>query len=320
MIQQTARALLHKECPLDLIRAAWDTPAAAIPLWRDHLCDWLDLATQPLADISLFMEEYGRALVPGVYFASLLAAYAAGTVDEQLWGSATVAVAAADGYWIPNEESNKHFVPSAAQVQQVVVVSGALQAPRISIVPVEELTLTAVEHMDRLRPQYRVSLQGREQGREISPQAWQQVVYRALVTSSAELIGVARALLDSAVEYAKQRQQFGRPIGAFQGLQWKLVDAALQLERAAAAVSWAAMCVDASATETACAVHSAKLEAGRAARHCARTSLQVHGGIGYTWEQGLHFWLRRAYAGDAFMGPSEYHTRCLVGLLFPGTQ
>ena len=64
------------------------------------------------------------------------------------------------------------------------------------------------------------------------------------------------------------------------------------------------------------AVHSAKLEAGGAARRCARTSLQVHGGIGYTWEQGLHYWLRRSYAGDAFMGPSDYHAQCLAGLLF----
>ena len=61
---------------------------------------------------------------------------------------------------------------------------------------------------------------------------------------------------------------------------------------------------------------AAKLEAGRAARHCARTSLQVHGGIGYTWEHGLHFWLRRAYAGGAFMGNWQYQSACLAQQLF----
>jgi hypothetical protein len=316
IIQQTARALFSRECPLALVRSAWENPEVARPLWDDYLVDWLELSVQPLADITLFMEEYGRALAPGVYFASLLAAYAGGSVGEKVSGPATVAVAAGNGYWIPNEETTKHFVPCAAQVKRVVVVSGSQDAPRISIVSSEQLGVQEVDHMDRLRPQYRVEVKGTDRGTEISAQAWQQVVNRALVTASAELVGVGRYLLDSAVAYAKERQQFGRPIGSFQGLQWKLVDTALELERAAASVAYAAMCVDANVVEVAHAVHSAKLEAGSAARRCARTSLQVHGGIGYTWEHGLHYWLRRAYAGDAFMGPSEYHARCLADVLF----
>jgi len=316
IIQQTARGLLARECPLALVRSAWENPAAALPLWQDHLRDWLVLAEQSLADTTLFMHEYGRALVPGVFFSSLLAAHAASTVGHMLSGAATVAVAASDGYWTPNEEATKHFVPSAGQVEHVVVVSGSPQTPRVAIVAAAQLAVTEVEHMDRLRPHYRVQSDGIDTGHAISPMAWQQVVHRALVTTAAELVGVGRYLLDSAVEYAKQRQQFGRPIGSFQGLQWQLVDTALELERAAAAVSWAAMCVDADAAEAPHAAHSAKLEAGSAARRCARTSLQVHGGIGYTWEHGLHYWLRRAYAGDAFMGPSDYHARCLADLLF----
>jgi Acyl-CoA dehydrogenase, C-terminal domain len=316
IIQQTARALLDRECPLALISAAWNNPDVALPLWQDHLCDWLALSEQSLADTTLFMQEYGRALVPGVFFSSLLAAYVAHTVDQVLPGAATVAVAGSNGYWIPNEESSKHFVPSAGQVENVVVVSGSPLAPQVAIMAAAQLAVTEVEHMDRLRPHYRVEVDGIDHGHAISPMVWQQVVHRALVTAAAELVGVGRYLLDTAVEYAKQRQQFGRPIGSFQGLQWQLVDAALELERAAAAVSWAAMCVDAEAAEAPYAAHSAKLEAGSAARRCARTSLQVHGGIGYTWEHGLHYWLRRAYAGDAFMGPSDYHARCLAALLF----
>jgi alkylation response protein AidB-like acyl-CoA dehydrogenase len=64
------------------------------------------------------------------------------------------------------------------------------------------------------------------------------------------------------------------------------------------------------------AVHIAKAEAGLAARVCARTRMQVHGGVGYTFEHGLHYWLRRAYAGDAFMGPSSHHHDCLADFLF----
>lgn len=320
MIQHTARTLLRRECPLELVRTAWDNPALAQPLWQDHLNEWLGLAEQSNCDVSLFMEEYGRALAPGVYFPSLLAAFAANAVEGTLSGSATVAVAGADGFWIPNREAVKHFVPCAAQVDEIVVIHGSPERPSVFIVAAERAALKPVDQLDRLRPQYQVAIpdieHGIERGNVISPQAWQQVLHRGLVATAAELVGVGRHLLDSAVAYAREREQFGRPIGSFQGLQWKLVDAALELERAAAAVAWAAMCVDANTADAAVAVHSAKLEAGSAARRCARTSLQVHGGIGYTWEHGLHFWLRRAYAGDAFMGPAEYHTRCLAGLLF----
>lgn len=316
IIEHTARTLFNRECPLTLVKSAWDQPEVAQSLWQDHLRDWMALSEQSLVDTTLFMQEYGRALAPGVFFSSLLAAYAARTVDATLSGAATVAVAGANGDWTPNEESIKQFVPTAAQAQQVVVVGGSPEAPRISIVSLDQVGIAEVENMDRLRPLYRMDVQRVASGLKVSPQAWQQVVHRALVTVAAELIGVGRHLLDSAVAYAKERQQFGRPIGSFQGLQWKLVDAALELERAAAAVSWAAMCVDADVAEAPYAVHSAKLEAGGAARRCARTGLQVHGGIGYTWEHGLHYWLRRAYAGDAFMGPSDYHARCLAGLLF----
>lgn len=316
IIQDTARVMFARECPLALVRTAWEQPEAALPLWEDHLLEWLALSAQPLADAALFMQEYGSALVPGVFFSSLLAAYVANTLDEELAGAATVAVAAADGYWLPNEQPTKHFVLAAGQSQQVVVVSGSPEAPRVAIAAADTLRKTEVAHLDRLRPLYQLEVSDCPKGRAISPQAWRNVVQRALVIAAAELVGVGRHLLDGAVAYAKERQQFGRPIGSFQGLQWKLVDAALELERAAAAVSWAAMCVDAGVAEAAHAVHCAKLEAGSAARRCARTSLQVHGGIGYTWEHGLHFWLRRAYAGDAFMGPSAYHAQCLADLLF----
>ena len=316
IIQQTAVALFSKECPLAVVRAAWSDPHAASHLWLHHLREWVALSEGSLADVALFMQEYGRALVPGEFFATLLAAFAASTVETPLSGSATVAVAAANGHWTPNEDTVKHYVPSADQAEQVVVVSGSPQAPRIAVVAATQLEMTAVENMDQLRPLARVHTGSIDRGHTISPRAWEQVVYRALVTTAAELVGVGRYLLDSAVAYAQERQQFGRPIGSFQGLQWQLVNAALELERATAAVSWAAICVDADTAEAARAVHIAKLEAGSAARRCARTSLQVHGGIGYTWEQGLHFWLRRAYAGDAFMAPTDYHAACLAELLF----
>jgi len=276
----------------------------------------MELASADVVDLTLFVEEHGRAVAPGPFFASLLAAQVAATVGRELSGSATVAVSGEDGTWSPNEETAKHFVPSAADVDEILVVSGSASAPRIAIVAQTEVQRTEVEQMDRLRPQYRVDTSNVAAGEPMDPVAWKNAVERSLVTCSAELIGVGRWLLDSSVAYAKERVQFDRPIGSFQGLQWQLVDAALDLERAAAAVSYAAMCVDADDPDRHRAVCGAKAEAGLAARRCARTGMQVHGGIGYTWEHGLHYWLRRAYAGDAFMGPSGYHHDRLAELLF----
>ena len=316
MVRDTARELFAKECSLDFVRSAWTEPARGTGLWERHLTGWMELASADVVDLVLFVKEHGRAVAPGPFFASLLAAQVAHAAGRELAGSATVAVSAADGIWTPHDEALKHFVPSADDVDEILVVSGSREAPRVAIAKASDVALTEVEQLDRLRRQFRVDTTGALPAEPLDPAAWRHAVERALVTCAAELIGVGRWLLDTSVEYAKHRVQFDRPIGSFQGQQWKLVDAARALERAAAAVDYAAMCVDANDPDRHRAVHGAKAEAGRAARACGRTSAQVHGGIGYTWEHGLHFWLRRAYAGDAFMGPAAYHYDRLAQLLF----
>jgi alkylation response protein AidB-like acyl-CoA dehydrogenase len=320
MLRDTARDLFARECPIEFVRHAWSDPACGRALWDRHLSGWLELAAGELVDTALFLEEYGRALAPGPFFASLLAAQvasAAGYGGDS--GSASVAVAGPDGLWSPHDHPIKHFVASAADVDAILVIGGSERAPRLARVECADVVLTPLEQMDGLRPQYRVDTRGAGPADAIDPLAWRRAVERALVCGSAELIGVGRWLLEAAVEYAKQRVQFDRPVGSFQGLQWMLVDAALDLERAAASVAYAAMCVDADDPDRHRAVHGAKALAGLAARHCARTSLQVHGGLGYTWEHGLHYWLRRAYAGDAFMGPAGHHHDRLAELLFADT-
>lgn len=315
MVRDTARALFAKECTTDFVRDAWGDPSRAARLWDEQLSEWMDLAAGDLVDLMLFVEEHGRAVAPGAFFASLLAAQVGATAGHEPRGTASVAVSGTDGLWVPHEGARKHFVPSAGEVEEILVVGGSPQAPTVARVPAAQLQRVEVDQMDRLRRQFEVDASDAPAGEPVDPKAWRHAVERALVTCSAELIGVGRWLLDASVEYARERVQFDRPIGSFQGLQWMLVDAALELERAAAAVSYAAMCVDADDADRHRAVHGAKAEAGRAARACARTGLQVHGGIGYTWEHGLHFRLRRAYAGDAFLGPSGYHHDRLAELL-----
>ena len=112
-------------------------------------------------------------------------------------------------------------------------------------------------------------------------------------------------LLDTTVAYAKERVQFDVPIGSFQAVQHKLVDMALDLRaRRPRPSSYAAMCVDADDPDRHRAVHVAKAAAGAAARRAAKDGMQVHGGIGYTWEHDLHLQLRRAYADEPCSAPA----------------
>ena len=316
MVQDTARSLFAQECPLDLLFAAWDDPHAAAPLWDRHLSQWMELATADLTDVIFFVEEHGRAAAPGPFFASLLAAQVASAAEIEIEGPATVAISGRDGLWIPHDGAEKFLVPSAADARQLLVLGGTADAPSVSVAAPGDVALETMEQLDGLRPMFLVTAGGTGASRTVDPEKLRHATQRCLVITAAELIGVGRWLLDTSVAYAKERVQFDRPIGSFQGLQWELVDTALALERAAAAVAHAAMCVDADDADRSRAVHGAKAEAGLAARGCARTGMQVHGGIGYTFEHGLHFWLRRAYAGDAFMGPSAYHHDRLAALLF----
>ena len=122
------------------------------------------------------------------------------------------------------------------------------------------------------------------------------------------------------LEYAKERKQFDVPIGCFQAIQHKLADMSLALERATAAVHYAAMSVDADDADRARACHVAKAAAGEAARRILKDGIQIHGGIGYTWEHDLHLFLRRATADEYLLGPTGWHHDRLADLLIDGAE
>jgi len=129
----------------------------------------------------------------------------------------------------------------------------------------------------------------------------------AAVALSAELVGVAQRALDLAVAHAKERVQFGRPIGAFQAVKHRCADMMVRAESARSAVLYAA-CVAAEGTsELAQAASLAKATASEAAFFCAAESLQVHGGAGFTWEMDVHLLLKRARAGEALLGDPAWH-------------
>jgi alkylation response protein AidB-like acyl-CoA dehydrogenase len=132
---------------------------------------------------------------------------------------------------------------------------------------------------------------------------------RAALAASAELLGLAHAMLDVAVAYAKDRRQFGRPIGSFQAVQHHLVDAVLKIRFATPAVHHAAWSVEHGHPDASVHVSIAKIHASEAASLTARKALQVHGAIGYTFEHHLHLWMKRSWSLARAWGDPGWHLR-----------
>jgi alkylation response protein AidB-like acyl-CoA dehydrogenase len=139
----------------------------------------------------------------------------------------------------------------------------------------------------------------------------------ALALQCAETVGVVDRALEITLDYVQQRVAFGRPIGSFQALKHRLADHAAQLEGARAAVAHAAKAIQSGASDAAIAVSVAKSHCGRFGTEIVRDCLQMHGGIGMTWDHDMHFYLRRAVSNEALWGaPSIHHERLcrLAGL------
>lgn len=318
LLRDTARQLLQRECPTTLLRAHIEDPAAADPLWG-HLREFAGLGDGPLTDLCVFLEETGYVAAPGPFFPTvalftpLLAAAGHELLAPALTGgiTGTVAVAGANGVWAANDDRVKTFVPEADRVDWVAVVA---PGPTVSLVQSPETRPVAT--VDFSRRFFEVDAgSGSAAAQSIDPEAFESVMERATIALAAEMVGTARRLFDMALAYAKERVQFDVPIGSFQAIQHKLADMALDLERATSAVAYAAMAVDAKDADRHRAAHVAKAAAGAAATRAAKDGIQIHGGIGYTWEHDLHLFIRHAYGSEAWMGTSAWHHDRLADLL-----
>ena len=129
---------------------------------------------------------------------------------------------------------------------------------------------------------------------------------------AAEMLGAARRCLDLSVGYAKVREQFGQPIGSFQAIRHKCAEMLLEVENSHAAVYYAAWALDARADDHELAASVAKAYVGDAARRVCGEAIQVHGGIGFTWEYDLHIYFKRAKALEAQYGDGDYHRELIV--------
>jgi acyl-CoA dehydrogenase len=285
LLRDTARALVREHCPSSLVRAYLDDPSVADRL-NERLMEFAELASGPTVDLCLFLEELGAALVPGTFVptVALYAPFSDGDVSR------TGTIAVRSPYDTPAIEADR--------VEVVAIIDGD------SVEIVEQPELEPLEPFDLSRRTFDVRPSPSNSQLRDAPK---DALARATVALSAELMGATRWMLETTLEYVKTREQFDRPIGSFQALQHRLADMSLLYERAWSTVYWAAMTIDAGDDERHRAVHAAKSSANDAARHIGLEAMQMHGGIGFTWENDLHLYIRRALATEDLLGSTAWH-------------
>ncbi len=145
--------------------------------------------------------------------------------------------------------------------------------------------------------------------------ALSRVTDKAAVALSAEICGAAQRVLDMTVEYAKLRQAFGKPIGSYQGVKHKCADMLIEIENAKSLTYYAAWAVDEEEPDAGIAVSMAKAAASDAGRKVCAAGIQLHGGIGMTWEHDLQLYLKRAKASEIALGDATWHRERIARLM-----
>jgi alkylation response protein AidB-like acyl-CoA dehydrogenase len=178
------------------------------------------------------------------------------------------------------------------------------------------VTREALSTMDQTRKQSRIVFEdapARLVGEEGVAQAGLETTMQiAAAALAAEQVGGAQRVLNNSVDYAKNRVQFGRPIGSFQAIKHKCADMLLDVESAKSAAYYAAWAAQERNDELPIAASLAKSFCSEAYFHCAAENIQIHGGIGFTWEHHAHLYFKRAKSSELFLGDPAYHRELLA--------
>jgi alkylation response protein AidB-like acyl-CoA dehydrogenase len=286
-IKTTAREFLAARYPLAEVRrlALEDERGFTDAQWNEMVdLGWPEIAELGTVEMIVVAEELGYALAP----TPLQSTWAAGLLGASLDGRRGAVVV--DGL---------AFDAGTADVlvdwDDGSVVTGAAVEP--------------VKGLDPTRRLFAVSGGERSGGGDAERGQMQ-----AMVMNAAESVGVAERAMEMAVAYAKERKQFGRPIGTYQAVSHACAQMLLEVEGARSAVYWAAWALDYEPETAPLATACAKAYAGDAGRRVPRAALQVHGGIGFTWEHDLHFFLKRGEANAHAYGEAAEHRERIAAL------
>ena len=331
------RAVLAKECTTADVRAAYDAPSSRSPRWATLADLGVSGLTVPdgdgglglgVVDLVLLVEEAGRAALPeplttttGIA-APLLADLVGTTGAPDARIHAWLAGIAAGAVTVAVDEGGRPGMPVAGAdgADLLVLVAEGPDGLEVHGLEAPSVTVTPQPSLDPTRRLGRVAWQPSPStlmatGTDAAA-ALARSADRAAVVTGAELVGLADAMVAMTSAYAKDRQQFGRPIGSFQAVKHLVAGAQVLLEFARPVVYGAAWALDNGTPDASRAASVAKACASEAALEAARISLQVHGAIGYTWECDLHLFLKRSWAlAEAWGSASDHRARLLGSLL-----
>jgi alkylation response protein AidB-like acyl-CoA dehydrogenase len=298
-------------------------------------------------ELAVLAEEMGRSLYPSPFLSSVVMATSAvqraGTDDQRarlLPGlaagatRATLALTESDGSWDPHPSSTtasleddgwvvdgtKHYVLDGHTADLVVVSARVGEGTGLFLIEqgAPGLSVERVDPLDLTRPLATVEMTGARAERLGQGQAVgvvEHVLTRAVAALAMEQVGGAQACLDMSVAYAKERHQFGRPIGSFQAIKHMCADMLVAVESARSAAYHLAGVLDSDEDEAAIAAPLAKAYVSEAYFSCAADAIQIHGGIGFTWEHDAHLYLKRAKSSHLLFGTPTRHRAALAARL-----
>ncbi len=276
-------------------------------------------------------EERKKALLPKLAAGELIGTLAY-MEPSGLWDAAGISMVAAERGTGFRLDGVKLFVNDAHVADYFLVAArigadaGADPRQGITLFAMEAerpgISVHPLKTMDQTRKMAEVSFKAVEAGAADvvgeRGQGWKtlsEVIDRGKVALAAEMVGGAHKVLDMAVEYAKVREQFGRPIGSFQAIQHKCANMLVDVESATSAVYYAAWAVSQEAAEAPLAAAMAKAAASDAYRRTAAEGIQTHGGIGFTWEHDLHLYYKRAKSSEFTFGDATFNREIVAQLI-----
>jgi alkylation response protein AidB-like acyl-CoA dehydrogenase len=253
-------------------------------------------------ELAILQEELGYACAPSPFFSNAAAGLLvkhAGSSEQHERLLPGVASGEARGTVGIVKDGAAPLVPDADTASFVVLLDNG----SASVVETSAAEVERVDTIDSTRRFYRVSASGGEALEGDLSAGFQRIE----VALAAELVGLAQRALEMSVEYAKDRKQFDRPIGAYQAVSHKCAQMMLETEGARAATLYAAWAADHEPESLPLGASMAKAYAADAGWRVTAAALQVHGGIGFTWEHDLHWFLKRARTNGALFGSAREH-------------
>ncbi len=307
-IQRTARELLAARYTPAKLRELAESRSYDDAIWSEiRELGWPGIAIPEeyggqglgMVELVILCEELGYVCAPSPFLSNAIAGLviAEGGTDAQR------------ARWLPGIASGEALGAAALDPNEPALVADA-QGAAVLVVPVgdggglleaKDARIEPLELIDATRSYARVSASQAE------PIAVETGLYRGMVATCGELVGLSQKALEMAVVYAKEREQFGRPIGSYQAVSHRCANMLYDVEEARSLTYYAAWCADAEPESLMLAAHMAKARASDTATSVTNAALQVFGGIGFTWEHDLHFLLKRAEVMSQLLGTATQH-------------